>query len=370
MKFLDEAVIFISSGPGGHGACSFRREKFIPKGGPDGGNGGRGGSIIFEGSNDLNTLIDYRYTQHFRARRGEGGAGRNRSGKSAEDIIIKVPLGTEIIREDTGEVLLDMQENGKRITMLQGGKGGRGNASFATSVNRAPRQFTNGEEGQEMYVRLRLKVLADVGFLGLPNAGKSTFISKVSNAKPKVADYPFTTLHPNLGMVRFQGTDMVMADLPGLIEGAAEGQGLGHRFLKHLSRCAIQLHLLDATGEDPVAAYKDIRAELEKYDDMFESDISKLPEIVAISKTDALLEEDTLEIKKTVEEGIGKTVIVLSSISGTGLDEVLSLLRDEVVKVRAERLAAEEEEAETENIDNEDNTDELLHDPLEEGTEI
>lgn len=337
MKFLDEAVIFISSGPGGHGACSFRREKFIPKGGPDGGNGGRGGSIIFEGCKDLNTLIDFRYTQHFRASRGDGGAGRDRHGKAAENIIIKVPLGTEIIREDTGDILLDVSHDGERITMLHGGKGGRGNATFASSINRAPRQFTEGEEGEEMYVRLRLKLMADVGFLGLPNAGKSTFISKVSNARPKVADYPFTTLHPNLGMVRFQGTDMVMADLPGLIEGAAEGHGLGHRFLKHLSRCAVQLHLLDATGEDPIGAYKGIRAELAKYDEMFHSTVSTLPEVVALSKVDALTEDVVAELHTQIEKELGRKVIILSSISGKGVDTILTLLKEEVVTLRKQR---------------------------------
>ena len=346
MKFLDEAVIFVSSGYGGNGCVSFRREKFIPKGGPDGGNGGRGGSVIFEASNDLNTLIDFRYTQHYKARRGEGGAGRQRAGKSAEDIVIKVPVGTEILNRDTEEVIADMTEAGQRLTLLKGGKGGRGNASFATSVNRAPRMKTDGEPGQEMFLRLRLKLIADVGLLGYPSAGKSTFISTVSGAKPKVADYPFTTLHPNLGIVKRYDTDMTLADLPGLIEGAAEGRGLGHRFLKHLSRCAAQLHLVDATHENPVEAYKTIRNELKKYDEMFEMNVSGLPEIVALSKADTLSEEDAQKIKTDLEKGIKKDVIVLSSLNKTGVDEILDILVEEVRALRAQRLAEAEEDAE------------------------
>lgn len=354
MKFLDEAVIFVASGAGGNGCVSFRREKFIPKGGPDGGNGGRGGSIHFEATNNLNTLIDFRYTQHYKAPRGDGGAGRDRHGKSGSDITIKVPVGTELLDRDTGEVLCDMLEVGQKITLLKGGNGGRGNATFATSVNRAPRMKTDGQPGGEMFIRLRLKVIADVGLLGLPSAGKSTFISTVSNAKPKVADYPFTTLHPNLGIVRHHDTDMTLADLPGLIEGAADGKGLGHRFLKHLSRCAVQLHLVDGTcmssGAESVSeAYRSIRNELEKHDEMYSMGISELPEIVALSKTDAMTPEAIEEAKAELEEESGKKVIVLSSASKAGVSEVLDLLKVEVDRLRAERLAAEEE-AEDEGV--------------------
>ena len=339
MKFLDEAKIFIASGAGGNGCVSFRREKYIPKGGPDGGNGGRGGSIIFVGDPNLNTLIDFRYTQHFKAKRGQGGMGRNCAGKSAEDMIIRVPLGTEILDDETKEVLIDITEKGQQIQMLKGGNGGRGNASFVSSVNRAPRQFTAGEAKEERYVRLRLKVLADVGLLGLPNAGKSTFISSVSNAKPRIADYPFTTLHPALGMVRHYGCDMVMADLPGLIKGAAEGHGLGHRFLKHVSRCAVQLHLVDATQEDIALAYKTIREELKQHDEMYEMGLCDVPEVLALSKCDALTEEAIQEAKAELEKVSGKEVQILSSQSKLGVPEVLTMLKDEVETLRAERMA-------------------------------
>lgn len=339
MKFLDEAVIFVASGAGGNGCVSFRREKYIPKGGPDGGNGGRGGAILFEATSNLNTLIDFRYTQHFKAPRGDGGAGRNRHGKSGEDIIVKVPVGTEILDRDTEEVLIDMKEEGQTLLLLKGGHGGRGNASFATSINRAPRMKTDGEDGQEMYLRLRLKLIADVGLLGLPNAGKSTFISSVSNAKPKVADYPFTTLHPNLGMVRHYDCDMVLADLPGLIEGAAEGHGLGHRFLKHLSRCAAHLHLIDGTSKNVVESYKTIRAELERYDDMYDMGVSEQKEIVAISKADACQEKDIQKAKKALEKASGQPVYVISSASKQGVSDILDLLKVEVEALRAERQA-------------------------------
>lgn len=352
MKFLDEAVIFVASGAGGNGCVSFRREKFIPKGGPDGGNGGRGGSISFEATSNLNTLIDFRYTQHFKAKRGDGGAGRNMHGKSGEDIIIKVPVGTEIMDRDSEELIADMMEEGQTFTLLKGGNGGRGNTSFATSVNRAPRMKTDGEDGQEMYLRLRLKLIADVGLLGLPNAGKSTFISSVSNAKPKVADYPFTTLHPNLGMVRHHGSDMVLADLPGLIEGAAEGHGLGHRFLKHLSRCAAHLHLVDGTSEDVVASYQTIRAELERYDEMYDMGVAQQKEVLVISKADAMQSEQIEEVKKALEEASGKDVHVISSASKQGVSQVLDLLKAEVDTLRAMRRAElEAEKAEESGVE-------------------
>tara|TARA_R110000868_G_scaffold262401_2_gene521126 strand:- start:107579 stop:108742 length:1164 start_codon:yes stop_codon:yes gene_type:complete len=342
MKFLDEAKIFISSGRGGNGCVSFRREKYIPKGGPDGGNGGRGGSISFVGDKNMNTLIDFRYTQHFRAPRGDGGAGRDRFGKAGEDVTISVPLGTEIINDETQEIILDVLEHGQTITLLKGGEGGRGNASFVSSTNRSPRQFTEGGLNEEMYVRLRLKLLADVGLLGKPSVGKSTFISKVSGARPEVADYPFTTLHPNLGVVKHHGTDFVLADLPGLIEGAHEGRGLGHRFLKHLGRCSSQLHLVDACSETIAEDYKVLRGELERFDELYGSSISKLPEIVALSRTDALTDELIAEAKVILEEASGKPVIVLSSHSGEGIDEILAAL---VAEVRALRAKIEKDEA-------------------------
>jgi len=337
MQFLDEAKIFIASGKGGNGCVSFRRERFIPKGGPDGGNGGRGGSVVFVGEKDMNTLIDFRYTQHFKARRGEGGAGKDRFGKAGDDIYIKVPLGTEIIDDETGDMIIDVLEHGQEIAMLKGGEGGRGNASFVSSQNRAPRQFTEGGENEEMYVRLRLKLLADVGLLGKPSVGKSTFISKVSEAKPKVADYPFTTLHPNLGMVKFHDTDFVLADLPGLIEGASEGHGLGHRFLKHLSRCSSQLHLVDACSETIADDYTVLRGELEKFDEMYGSEISKLPEIVALSRTDALQDDAIAEAKVELEKACNKDVIVLSSHSGEGVEQILTRLVEEVHNLRKVR---------------------------------
>src|SRR5215212_7532346 len=263
MHFLDQAKIFIRSGAGGPGAVSFRREKFIEYGGPDGGDGGKGGDLIFEAVPGLNTLIDFRYTQHFRAPRGKGGAGSNRTGAGGDDLVIKVPVGTQILADDEDRTLLaDLTEVGQRITLLKGGEGGRGNASFKTATNRAPRQHGTGWPGEEMWVWLRLKLLADVGLVGLPNAGKSTFLNAVTNAKAKVGDYPFTTLHPKLGVVRHRGREFVLADIPGLIEGAAEGAGIGDRFLGHVERTRILIHLVDANNDDPVAAWRIVRDEL------------------------------------------------------------------------------------------------------------
>lgn len=327
MKFLDEAKIYLESGHGGAGSVSFRREKFVPKGGPDGGNGGRGGSVIFVASKALNTLIDFRYTQHFKAKRGGNGAGRNRSGKASPDMVITVPVGTEVVDDATGNVLMDFTKEGQRWRALRGGDGGRGNAEFVSSVNQAPRRAEPGWPGQEMWVWLRLKIIADVGLLGMPNAGKSTFIKTVSNAKAKVADYPFTTLHPQLGMVRHYDTDMVIADLPGLIEGAAEGSGLGHKFLKHLSRCAAILHLVDVTAEDALSTYQKIRHELEKYDQQFGSEIAKRPEVIGLTKMDALAEDMHDEWLKPILDGLkGKTVVPMSAISHKGVDKVLDAL--------------------------------------------
>ena len=334
MKFLDEAKIYISSGHGGRGCVGFRREKFIPRGGPDGGNGGRGGHVYFVAADNLNTLIDFRYTQHFRAPRGDGGSGSNRDGAKGQDLVITVPTGTEIIDDDTGEVLKDMTTPGEKWHALQGGRGGLGNAAFATSTNQAPTHAQPGEPGQERWIRLRLKLIADVGLLGMPNAGKSTFISSVSNAKAKIADYPFTTVHPQLGMVRRYSTDMVIADLPGLIEGAADGHGLGHRFLKHLSRCAAVLHLVDGTQPEPVKAYKTIRAELKEYDKMFGSELSKLPEILVLTKADAMLDDEVKTAAKALQMASKRKPLLMSSVSGQGVDAVLDKLRELVEEKR------------------------------------
>src|SRR5918998_4203663 len=288
MHFLDQAKIFVRSGSGGPGAVSFRREKFIEFGGPDGGDGGKGGDIVFEAVPGLNTLIDFRYTQHFRAPRGKGGAGSNRTGAGGEDLVVKVPVGTQILADDEERTLLaDLTKEGQRLTFLRGGQGGRGNASYKTSTNRAPRQHQTGEAGEEMWVWLRLKLLADVGLVGLPNAGKSTFLNSVTNAQAKVGAYPFTTLHPKLGVVRHREREFVVADIPGLIEGAAEGAGVGDRFLGHIERCRVLLHLVDANSEDVAEAYRIVRDELDAYG----AGLEEKPEVVALNKSDTLDDE-------------------------------------------------------------------------------
>ena len=335
MQFLDEATIYLASGTGGDGCLSFRREKFIPNGGPDGGNGGRGGHIIFVANPQLTTLIDYRYQQHFTAARGGHGMGKNRHGANAPDLTIPVPLGTEILDLETGSLLADLTTPGQQIVLLKGGKGGRGNAMFANSVNQAPRRFELGVPGQERKVRLQLKLLADIGLLGLPNAGKSTFLSVVSNARPKIADYPFTTLAPQLGMVRHQGLDIVVADLPGLIEGAAEGKGLGHRFLKHLSRTAGILHLVDGTNPDAAKHYKTLRQELKQ----FEPALTKLKEVIVLTKADVMTPEEVTTAVAAFEKATRKKgVRVLSSLTKEGLDQVLA---DLAKLVKARRQAAQ-----------------------------
>ncbi len=328
MKFLDEAKILIGSGKGGNGCVGFHREKYIEFGGPDGGNGGKGGSLYFEAVNDLNTLIDFRYTQHFRAKPGQGGMGRNKSGAKGEDLVVKVPVGTEIIDDDGETVLMDMMEPEKTILFLKGGDGGFGNAHYKSATNQAPRNSTPGWEGEERLVWLRLKLIADVGLVGMPNAGKSTFLSVVSAAKPKVADYPFTTLHPNLGVVRAGDKEMVIADIPGLIEGASDGLGLGHKFLAHVERTSALLHLIDITQDDPAGAYRTIRAELEKYGDI----ISDRPEIVALTKSDALGDELSADQARVFEEETGIKPFVFSCLSGEGVKPVLFALHDEVYK--------------------------------------
>jgi GTPase len=320
MHFLDQAKIYIRSGAGGPGAVSFRREKYVEYGGPDGGNGGRGGDIIFEAVAGLNTLIDFRYTQHFKAPRGGGGAGRDRYGAGGEDLVVKVPVGTQILADDDERTLLaDLTKVGQRITFLKGGLGGRGNASYKTSTNRAPRQHQPGEDGEELWVWLRLKLLADAGLVGLPNAGKSTFINQVTNAKAKVGAYAFTTLRPQLGVVSHKGREFVLADIPGLIAGAAEGAGVGDRFLGHIERCQILIHLIDATGDDPVEAWHTVCEELEAYG----AGLEDKPQIVALNKGDLLDEELMADISAQLEAAGAQEVIAISGATGQGVDKVL-----------------------------------------------
>ncbi len=335
MQFIDEAKIFVKSGDGGDGCVSFRREKNIPRGGPDGGDGGRGGSVIFECVDGLNTLVDYRFAQHFKARKGGNGSGRQRSGAAADDLILKVPVGTQIFTDDEEYLLADMAEVGQREMLLKGGDGGRGNVNFKSSTNQAPRRATTGFPGQEMWIRMRLKLLSDVGLVGLPNAGKSTFVSKVSRAKPKIADYPFTTLKPQLGVVYIDESEFVIADIPGLIEGASEGQGLGHQFLRHIERCRVILHLVDGMAEDVARSYRTIRQELERYS----SKLSEKPEIVALNKCDMLSAEDIEEKQAALAQASGVQVFTLSTLAGEGLTPVLRALIAHVKEQK--RLAAQ-----------------------------
>lgn len=347
MKFLDEAKIYLRSGDGGAGAVSFRREKSIPMGGPDGGDGGRGGDIIFECVDGLNTLIDFRYQQHFKASTGHHGTGRNRSGANADTVVIKVPVGTQILEDDKETLIIDMLRPGQRFLLAKGGNGGWGNTRFKTSTNQAPRRANPGEEGIEKWVWLRLKLISDAGLLGLPNAGKSTFLAAVSRAKPKIADYPFTTLTPQLGVVYVDGKEFVLADIPGLIEGASEGAGLGLRFLGHVERAGILLHLIDGTQEDVVGAYETIRAELEQYSEM----LAEKEEIVALNKCDALLDEEIAEKIEALEEASGAEVFAISAISGKGVETVKRRLWQTIER---EREAYSEEIAEDADIEDED----------------
>lgn len=327
MKFLDEAKIFLKSGDGGAGCVAFRREKFIEYGGPDGGNGGKGGSVIFEAVSNLNTLIDFRYHQHFKAEKGGQGMGESRTGPSGKDLVIKVPVGTQILAEDKETLLADFTEDGQRLIFLRGGDGGFGNEHYKSSTNRAPRKSTPGWPGEEMWVWLRLKLIADVGLVGLPNAGKSTFLSVVSRAKPKIADYPFTTLVPNLGVVYIHDQEFVIADVPGLIEGAHRGVGLGTRFLGHVERCKAILHLIDGTLDDVVEAYQTIRNELELYG----QGLAEKPEVLTLNKCDALTAEAIAEKSKALKKATGKKVFVLSSISRQGVPQVLDALLGYIV---------------------------------------
>jgi GTP-binding protein len=322
MKFLDEAKVYIQSGAGGNGCVSFRREKFIEFGGPNGGDGGKGGDVIAEAVTGLNTLIDYRYQQHFKAKPGQHGMGRDRHGANGADKILKVPVGTQIFDEDGETLLADLTEVGQRVVLARGGNGGFGNAHFKTSTNRAPRHANPGQPAEERTIRLRLKLVADAGLVGLPNAGKSTFLAAVSAARPKIADYPFTTLHPQLGVINIDEREFVLADLPGLIEGAHEGAGLGDRFLGHLERCRVLLHLVDGSGENAGGAYKTIRAELDAYG----HGLTGKPEIVALSKADALTPEVRKQQLARLRRAAKKTPLVLSSASGEGVREALRAL--------------------------------------------
>jgi GTPase len=322
MKFLDEAKVYIASGAGGNGCVSFRREKFIEFGGPNGGDGGKGGDAVVEAVNGLNTLIDYRYQQHFKAQRGGNGMGKDRAGANGKDVVLKVPIGTQVYEEDGETLIADLTEVGQRATIAKGGNGGFGNAHFKSSTNRAPRHANPGQPGEERTIRLRLKLIADAGLIGLPNAGKSTFLAAVSAAKPKIADYPFTTLHPQLGVVKVDEREFVLADLPGLIEGAHEGTGLGDRFLGHTERCRVLLHLVDGTIEDAGAAYRTVRAELEAYG----QGLSEKPEIVALSKADAMAPELVKAQSAKLKKACKKTPLVLSAQSGEGVQETLRAL--------------------------------------------
>ncbi len=338
MKFLDECKIYLRSGDGGAGAVAFRREKFLEFGGPAGGNGGKGGDIVVEAVEGLNTLIDYRYQQHFKAAKGDHGRGSDMSGAAADDLVLRVPVGTQVLAEDKETLLLDLTEAGQRVVLLKGGDGGFGNSHFKSSTNRAPRHATPGWPGEERWVWLRLKLIADAGLVGLPNAGKSTFLAAVSAAQPKIADYPFTTLTPNLGVVAVGEKSFVLADIPGLIEGASEGAGLGTRFLGHIERCGVLLHLVDATQDDVATAYRTVRAELEAYG----HGLAEKPEILALNKTDAVPEED-LEVQAgfLAEASGGKTVHRLSGATGQGVRPVLFALLEQVEAFRAaERKAA------------------------------
>jgi GTPase len=336
MKFLDQAKIYIRSGDGGNGCVSFRREKFIEFGGPNGGDGGRGGDVVAEAVDGLNTLIDYRYQQHFTAANGRAGMGKDRHGANGADVVLKVPVGTQIYDEDEATLLADLTAIGQRIVLARGGNGGFGNAHFKTSTNRAPRHANPGQSGLELTLRLRLKLIADAGIIGLPNAGKSTLLAAVSAAKPKIADYPFTTLHPQLGVVEVDGREFVLADIPGLIEGAHEGVGLGDRFLAHVERCRVLLHLVDGTAEEAGAAYRTVRAELKAYGHA----LAEKPEIVALNKADALAATDIARQVGSLKSVTKTTPFVISAVSGRGVDEVLRALLQFIDKARQDTTAA------------------------------
>jgi len=341
MKFLDLAKVYIRSGAGGGGAVSFHREKFVEYGGPDGGDGGRGGDVVVQCVDGLNTLIDFRYQQHFFAKNGVPGMGKQRTGADGDDIILRVPVGTEVLDEDQETVIADMTAVGQRVILAKGGNGGFGNLHFKSSTNQAPRRANPGQEAVERTLWLRLKLIADAGLLGLPNAGKSTFLAATSNARPKIADYPFTTLHPNLGVVGIDNAEYVVADIPGLIEGASEGRGIGDRFLGHVERCAVLLHLIDGTSDTVVEDYKTIIGELEAYG----GELAAKDRVTVLNKIDALDDEERADLKADLEKAVGGPVMLMSGVSREGLDAVLRKVRAEIEMDRArERAAGAEEE--------------------------
>ncbi len=336
MKFLDQCKIYLRSGDGGDGVVGFRREKYIEFGGPDGGNGGRGGDIVFEAQENLNTLIDFRYTQHFRAKKGGNGSGADRTGAGSPDVVVKVPIGTQVFAEDQETMLADLDRPGKRVTLLRGGDGGLGNAHFKTSTNRAPRRATKGWPGEERWVWLRLKLIADAGLIGLPNAGKSTFLAATTAAKPKIADYPFTTLHPQLGVIRLSmSEEFVLADIPGLIEGAHEGAGLGDRFLGHVERCAVMLHLVDGAAGNVVDAWRTVREELAAYG----GGLAEKPELIGLNKTDAMTPRETSARAAALRKASGRPVMLLSGVTGQGVPEVLRALQNMIHDARQKAAA-------------------------------
>jgi GTP-binding protein len=338
MKFLDLCKVYIRSGAGGGGCVSFRREKYIEYGGPDGGDGGGGGTVWAEAVDGLNTLIDFRYQQHFFAKNGQPGMGKQRTGKDGDDIVLRVPVGTEILDEDQETVICDITEVGQRVQLARGGNGGWGNLHFKSATNQAPRRSNPGQDGVERTLWLRLKLIADVGLLGLPNAGKSTFLAATSNARPKIADYPFTTLHPNLGVVGVDNTEFVVADIPGLIEGASEGRGLGDLFLGHVERCAVLLHLVDGTSDTIAEDYRTIITELEKYG----GDLALKPRVTVLNKVDALDEEQRAEASKELEKASGEHVMQMSGVAREGVTDVLRTLRGEIDDDRLRHRPAEE----------------------------
>jgi GTP-binding protein len=336
MKFLDQCKIYLRSGDGGDGVVGFRREKYIEFGGPDGGNGGRGGDIVFEAQENLNTLIDFRYTQHFRVRKGGNGSGADRTGAGSSDVVVKVPIGTQVFAEDQETMLADLDRPGMRVVLLRGGDGGFGNAHFKTSTNRAPRRATKGWPGEERWVWLRLKLIADAGLIGLPNAGKSTFLAATTAAKPKIADYPFTTLHPQLGVIRLSmSEEFVLADIPGLIEGAHGGAGLGDRFLGHVERCAVMLHLVDGAAGDVVHAWRTVREELAAYG----GGLAEKPELIGLNKCDAMSPRETSARAAALRKASGRPVMVLSGVSGQGVPEVLRTLQNIIHDKRRDKAA-------------------------------